>query len=129
MESQEEQQFLSTTGIEWKFITPYGPLKGGFYERLIQSVKNVMYKAIRNKRLDFETMRTFLVEIEACLNTRPLTYMETDLEDRPTIRPIDFIQKNICLAYPLDLKVREQEQDADYRPRKISFNFERGLKR
>lgn len=115
-ESQEAQQFLSTQGIEWKFITPYAPWKGGFYERLIQSVKNAMYKAIRNKRLDFETMRTFLVEIEACLNTRPLTYMETDLEDRPTIRPIDFIQKDIRLAYPLDLLEKEQEQDDDYRP-------------
>lgn len=61
-------------------------------------------------------MRTFLVEIEACLNTRPLTYMETDLEDRPTIRPIDFIQKDIRLAYPLDLLEKEQEQDDDYRP-------------
>ncbi|KIH47936.1 hypothetical protein ANCDUO_21999, partial [Ancylostoma duodenale] len=114
--SEEIQQFLARAEIEWKFITPYAPWQGGFYERLIQSVKRSMYKAIGKKVLDFEELSTLLSEIEASLNCRPLTYMESEFEEMPCIRPIDFIQRNIILSYPLQAKYQEEAQDESYLP-------------
>ncbi|VDP23112.1 unnamed protein product [Heligmosomoides polygyrus] len=51
------------------------------------------------------TTRLIHLELLPDASTSPLTYMETDLGHRPTIRPIDFIQKNIRLTYPLDLQI------------------------
>uniref|UniRef100_A0A8R1HUU2 Integrase catalytic domain-containing protein n=1 Tax=Caenorhabditis japonica TaxID=281687 RepID=A0A8R1HUU2_CAEJA len=35
--------FLDSQPIEWNFITPLSPWKGGFYERLIAIVKKLLY--------------------------------------------------------------------------------------
>ena len=51
---------------------------GGFYERLIQSVKRCLRKSLGRTILNFDQMNTLLVEIEGILNSRPLTYVEDD---------------------------------------------------
>lgn len=40
--SKQIDSFVSNQGITWKFITPLSPWKGGFYERLIGSVKKLL---------------------------------------------------------------------------------------
>ncbi|EYB91146.1 hypothetical protein Y032_0210g2156 [Ancylostoma ceylanicum] len=70
--SEKVQQFLARAEIEWKFITPYAPWQGGFYERLMQSVKRSMYKAIGKQVLDFEALyadysHTWEVNSKNCL--------------------------------------------------------------
>jgi hypothetical protein len=52
--------------------------KGGFWERMIQSTKRCLKKNLGRTLLTFEELRTVLVEIEATLNNRPLTYMYDD---------------------------------------------------
>ncbi|KAK6762208.1 hypothetical protein RB195_023062 [Necator americanus] len=58
-----------------------------------------------------EVLQTLLVEIEGCLNTRPLTYQEWD--ENPISRPTDFIQPDIIISYPFEL-IRADEEDASY---------------
>ncbi|VDP41923.1 unnamed protein product [Heligmosomoides polygyrus] len=48
-----------------------------------------------------------LAKIEAVLNSRPLTHEEENWNQQPIIRPIDFIQKDIILGYPLDYVVEK----------------------
>ncbi|KHJ96484.1 integrase core domain protein [Oesophagostomum dentatum] len=59
--------------IKWKFITPFSPWQGGFYERLVGSVKNALKKATGKAILTLRNFETVLAEVEAVLNTRPLT--------------------------------------------------------
>ena len=51
------------------------PLGGRFYERLVGMVKKSMKKAIGRKHYSLEHLITLLTEIEAVLNSRPLTYV------------------------------------------------------
>ena len=107
---------MATKEIEWRTITPYAPWQGAFYERLIKSVKYSLYKVIRNTVPTFANLETLLIEIEGMLNSRPLTYQEQDPDDLCILRPIDFIQRDIILAYPFEKLTIQDENDDDYLP-------------
>ncbi|KAL6743079.1 hypothetical protein Aduo_016163 [Ancylostoma duodenale] len=79
--------------IRWKFITPFSPWQGGFYERLLGSVKNALKKTIHKAFLTLRDFETILTEVEAVLNTRPLTPVNDSLIDGNVriLRPIDLI--------------------------------------
>ena len=76
--SEEVQWYLATRGVTWQFIIEKAPWQGGFWERLIQSTKRCLKKNLGQTSLTFEELGTILVEIEATLNNRPLTYMYDD---------------------------------------------------
>ncbi|TKR73921.1 hypothetical protein L596_021166 [Steinernema carpocapsae] len=108
-EDGETIQFLADNMITWHFITPLSPWKGAFYERLIQSIKQSMNKAIGRRILFWEQLETLLIEIEGVLNSRPLTYQGSDVEDSITVRPIDFLQRGILLDLNLDMELEDDE--------------------
>jgi hypothetical protein len=78
--SNEVQRYMSTKGVTWQFIIEKAPWQGGFWERMIQCTKRCLKKNLGRTSLTFEELRTVLVEIEATLNNRPLTYMYDDDE-------------------------------------------------
>ncbi|KIH52206.1 hypothetical protein ANCDUO_17694 [Ancylostoma duodenale] len=52
-------QFTVDNDFRWNLITPYSPWKGGFYERLVGSVKACLKKSVQKQCLDiwmFETV-------------------------------------------------------------------------
>ncbi len=76
--SKEIQQHLVNKGVTWDFIIEKAPWQGGFWERMVGSMKRCLKKAVGRASLSFEEMRTVLTEIEATLNNRPLTYLYDD---------------------------------------------------
>ncbi|KAK5986434.1 hypothetical protein GCK32_014593 [Trichostrongylus colubriformis] len=66
-----------------------------------------------------EVLETLLTEIEGCLNTRPLTYQETEIEDSiAALRPIDFIQRDMDLPLqPRDDAEAEKDDESYLLPR------------
>ncbi|EYB91440.1 hypothetical protein Y032_0206g1994 [Ancylostoma ceylanicum] len=105
----------SNQEIQWNHITPYAPWQGGFYERLIKSVKHALYKSLRGtNHRSGDHLRTILTEIEACLNSRPLTYQGDGQEDFSSIRPIDFLQKDLTLTLPTTHLTDHMTNDPDY---------------
>uniref|UniRef100_A0A7I4YSW8 DUF1758 domain-containing protein n=1 Tax=Haemonchus contortus TaxID=6289 RepID=A0A7I4YSW8_HAECO len=115
IQNAESNPLIANNNIDWKHITPYAPWQGGFYERLIQTVKRSLYKALGRALLDLDTLTTVITEVEASLNTRPLTYQEAEPENLKPLRPIDFIQKNMTITYPLDT-ITVDTSDPDYHP-------------
>ena len=75
---EEVQVFLNSNKIQWHFILEKAPWNGGFYERMVQNVKRNLRKSLKNSQLNFEELTTVLVEVEAVINSRPLTYMSPD---------------------------------------------------
>nr|CAD2202351.1 unnamed protein product [Meloidogyne enterolobii] len=88
----EVQNNSNKNEIEWIFITPFAPWKGGMYERMIGTVKYHLKREIRNKLLTLEELWTLLIEVERIVNERPLSYMSESEAIKP-LRPID-------LAFP-----------------------------
>ena len=71
--------------MEWCFNLEKAPWWGGFFKRLVRSVKRCLKKVIGHSRLSCDDLSTLVVEIEGILNSRPLTFMAADdVEDSLT---------------------------------------------
>ncbi|CAJ0591334.1 unnamed protein product [Cylicocyclus nassatus] len=107
--------FVESQNINWSFITPYSPWKGGFYERLVGSVKSCLKKTVRRETLDLWLFETLILEIEAVLNTRPLFPANSaDLNTDLVIRPIDLINPQFRLGrltYSMPQKIETSSRD------------------
>ena len=86
--SIEVKRSMATHGIKKRFILPASPWWGGFYERLVRTVKTMLKKVIGHG--DTEELQTVLCEIEVTINSRPLTYQNGDDFDS-SITPIHMI--------------------------------------
>ncbi|KAK5981575.1 Integrase catalytic domain-containing protein [Trichostrongylus colubriformis] len=95
-------------------IIPFALWQGAFYERLIKSIKHSFYKTSENQH-SRESLNTMLAGIEETLNSGPLTYQEEHWDDRPTLCPIDSIQRNVDITYPMN-GLEDASDDPDYHP-------------
>lgn len=77
--------------MQWKFIVPLAPWKGGVYERMVGLVKRVIHKTIGKRIPSLEDFVTFILEAESTVNSRPLTYVDADKVEAQILRPVDFI--------------------------------------
>ncbi|CAK5017327.1 unnamed protein product [Meloidogyne enterolobii] len=95
---------LAENKIEWKFIPALSPWAGGIYERLIGMAKTCFKRTMGRQVLPYDQLATFTAEVEAALNSRPLTHT-SDEEGAPLpLRPVDFIQPGATLSYDLTFK-------------------------
>ena len=69
--------------IRWEFNPPGASHFGGVWERIIRSVRKVLYGIMYQQsiRLDDEGLRTLFCEVEAIFNARPITKLSTDVND------------------------------------------------
>ena len=80
--STEVKSFMASHGVQQQFNLPASPWWGGFYERLVRSIKSTLRKVLGKKCLTFEELTTVLCEIESVINSRPLTsFTEDDLQE------------------------------------------------
>ena len=86
--------------IEWKFNPPLAPHFGGIWERLIQVFKLSLYKVIGSRTLTHETLSTFTCEIESNMNSRPLTYTSSDINDPLPLTPNHFLLGRPTVNFP-----------------------------
>ena len=70
------KEYLSGLGTDWMFNverTPYA-WWGGVIERMVRSTKRCLWKLIGRAQYSLDELVTTLAEIEAVINSRPLTY-------------------------------------------------------
>lgn len=72
---------------KWYFNPPGAPHMGGAWERLIRSVKNVLYSLYPALNFNDESFKSALCEIESIINSRPLTFVSVEHEDDDAITP------------------------------------------
>lgn len=60
---------------------------GGSWERLIRSVRKVLNSTLNVQNLDEEGLHTVLCEVEAIINSRPITKASTDPNDLEALTP------------------------------------------
>jgi len=71
----EVVEHLETNRIDWRFNLERTPWWGGFFERMVGTVKRCLRKTLGQAKLTYDELLTVLIEIESTLNDRPLTYI------------------------------------------------------
>lgn len=110
----EIAQMLANEGTTWHFIPPHAPNFGGLWEAGVRSTKTHLRKVVGDSTLTFEELSTVLSQIEACLNSRPLTQLSDDPSDPLPLTPGHFLVGEPLINIP----------DKSYEDMKIS-NLER----
>ncbi|XP_011858236.1 PREDICTED: uncharacterized protein LOC105555806, partial [Vollenhovia emeryi] len=85
------QSQLTNEGITWKFIPPKSPHFGGIWESAVKSFKHHLHRVVGESLFTFEEFNTFIIEVEAILNSRPLTAMSIDPNDLIALSPAHFL--------------------------------------
>ena len=100
---------LENRRIEWRFNLERAPWWGGFFERMVGSVKRCLQKVIGNARLTFDELLTVLVEVEGTLSSRPLTY-EYNNPEGEVLTPAHLIYGRRLQSLP---EVTEEEDESE----------------
>ncbi|XP_040164733.1 uncharacterized protein LOC120901094 [Anopheles arabiensis] len=82
--------YCGTEGITFNFIPPRSPHFGGIWEAAVKSLKRHLKATIGSSILRRDDLETILVQVEACLNSRPLTALSNDPEDLEILTPGHF---------------------------------------
>lgn len=82
---------LNVQKIDWKFNPPSAPHFGGSFESQIKRVKSHLSRVIGQQILTYEEFYTVLCQIEAVLNSRPLTILSSDPNDLRPLTPAHFL--------------------------------------
>lgn len=70
------------------------------WEAGVKSVKFHLKRSLGNSKLTYEELSTLLTQIEACLNSRPLTQLSSDPEDLTALTPGHFLTGDALHAPP-----------------------------
>ena len=107
--------YAANENIQRIFTVELATWMGGFYDRLVGSVKRSLRKAIGKVCLNNEQLLTILKEAEAVINSRPLVYVGDDINSSMTLTPAHFL----TLSNPkigLPVTTRDNADDMDYSP-------------
>lgn len=93
-------QFCANEGICWGFIPPNAPHFGGLWEAAVKSAKHHLTRIVGQAHLTFEELQTVLSEIEAILNSRPITPLSEDPNDLSYLSPGHFLVGTALNSFP-----------------------------
>lgn len=72
--------------VRWNLLVPAAPWTGGFYERLVGTIKRSCKKTLGNSSLSTSELQTVLTQLEDRVNRRPLLVL-----DDQSITPAHFV--------------------------------------
>jgi hypothetical protein len=89
-ENSPVMQYLRKSGIRWTFNPPHGSHMGGAWERLIGIVRKVLDALLldaKQKTLTHEVLCTFMAEVSAIVNSRPIVPVSHDPDSPLVLTP------------------------------------------
>lgn len=107
--SDELSDYLTQHSIQHKTIPVYASWVGGVYERQVKTVKSCLYKSVGRSKLNYFEMITVLSSIQNAINSRPITYVYSELNEIDALTPNKILKlsSNPGLQWKLDNDVED----------------------
>ena len=84
---QQINEFMIQRNIKWVFNPPSASHQGGVWERCVRSIRRIPSSLTQEQKLDDEALATLMCEIEAIVNSRPITKVSDDPRDLQPLTP------------------------------------------
>ena len=88
---EEILHFTANEGIKWTFNPPTASHQGGVWERQIRTIRKILHAILTEQYLRTchteEQLHTLMCEVEAIVNSRPLTRVSDDPDDLEVLTP------------------------------------------
>lgn len=98
IDSKPVQNYLADNGCTWIFNPPHASHMGGSWERMIGITRKIldsMFRDSNSSRLTHETLTTFLAEVSAIINSRPLVPVSADPESPALLTPATLLTQKL----------------------------------
>ena len=87
LNSPKMQHYLNGRNIRWQRYLEYSPWWGGWIERLNRVFKSSIRKVIGGAYVSFQELSCLLAEVEAIVNSRPISYVYDSVHEGQAITP------------------------------------------
>ncbi len=105
--------------IKWDFNPPSAPHFGGVFESMIKSSKKAMRAILKDADITDEELETAIVGAEGELNSRPITYVSSDVDDLTPLTPNHFLVGQLGGQYAPEAFDVEESRDLRSRWRRV----------
>lgn len=93
-------RWCSTNSIEFHHIPPRSPHFGGLWEAAVKAAKSHLFRTLKNTLLTYEELNTVTTQIEAILNSRPITPLPADPNEDEALTPAHFLNQAPIRYFP-----------------------------
>ena len=103
VEDGELRNYLYKSGTIWIFNAPCSSHMGGAWERMIGSARrilNSMLMKVTDKNLTHDVLSTFMAEVSAIMNNRPLVPVSVDSGSPYILTPATLLTQKTADAFP-----------------------------
>lgn len=94
------QDSFANENIDWQFIPAHSPHFGGLWEAGVKLTKHHLKRVAGDASLTYEELSTLIAQIEAIVNSRPLTPLSTDPDDLIPLSPAHFLIGRTMTSLP-----------------------------
>ena len=123
MKHNQIREKMLKQGIDWIFNPPGASHMGGSWERMIRSTRKVLAGLLQEHgdRLDEETFRTLMCEVETVINSRPLTTVSSDPKDLDPLTPSNVLTGKLSVILPPPGSFQREDIYLRRRWRKVQY--------
>ena len=114
-------KYLHDREITWKFYVQKAPWMGGFIEKVVGLFKCSVSRVVGRAMLDFQEFLTLIYEVNAVLNSRPISYVYDTVGEEGPITPSKlWCGKNITL-FPPFYEARIDNKDPEICKKRLKY--------
>ena len=95
LDKTKVQELTVNRGVVWKFNPPSAPHFNGVHAVLIKAAKQAMFHIMNKADLTDEELMTAIVGAEGLMNSRPITYQSSNVDDAEPLTPNYFLFKQV----------------------------------